>query len=176
MKYHDNPSSRSGVVPCGRTDRRTDAFRNFASASNRSSSLANPLIIHTAPTTTEVCITSWNEPFCPPCCSQPLSPVINHGIRTAYKLGPNNSSLLRWKGKTTARQPILLMQGNNTAYSLTKQNVVVKQDPRNFRRSSLHLLFETNARQSWGTQNVERPFYIDVNTGIVLLDHVLQVC
>jgi hypothetical protein len=35
MKFHENPSSESRVVPCGRTDERTDttklivAFRNF---------------------------------------------------------------------------------------------------------------------------------------------------
>jgi len=38
IKFHENPSSWSRVVPCGRTDRRTDmtkpivAFRNFANA------------------------------------------------------------------------------------------------------------------------------------------------
>jgi len=38
FKFHENPSSGSWVVPCGRTDRRTDmtklivAFRNFAKA------------------------------------------------------------------------------------------------------------------------------------------------
>jgi hypothetical protein len=39
VKFHENPSSGSRVVPCGRTDRRTDmtkviiTFRNFATAS-----------------------------------------------------------------------------------------------------------------------------------------------
>jgi len=38
IKFHENLSSGSRVVPCGRTDRRTDmaklivAFRNFAKA------------------------------------------------------------------------------------------------------------------------------------------------
>jgi hypothetical protein len=38
IKFHENPSSGSGVVPCGGTDGRTDmtkllvAFRNFANA------------------------------------------------------------------------------------------------------------------------------------------------
>ena len=38
MKFHENPSSGSRVVPCGRTDRRADmtklivVFRNFANA------------------------------------------------------------------------------------------------------------------------------------------------
>jgi len=35
IKFHENPSSKRGVVPCGRTDRRTDmklivVFCNFA--------------------------------------------------------------------------------------------------------------------------------------------------
>jgi hypothetical protein len=38
IKFHENPTNGSGVVPCGRTDRQTDmtklivAFRNFANA------------------------------------------------------------------------------------------------------------------------------------------------
>jgi hypothetical protein len=32
IKFHENPSSGSGVVPCERTDRRDEAFRNFANA------------------------------------------------------------------------------------------------------------------------------------------------
>jgi len=42
MKFHENPSSESRVVPCGPTDRRTDitklivAFRNFANAPKKS--------------------------------------------------------------------------------------------------------------------------------------------
>jgi hypothetical protein len=38
IKFHENPSSGSRVVPCGQTDARTDmkklivAFRNFANA------------------------------------------------------------------------------------------------------------------------------------------------
>ena len=44
---------------------------------------------------------------------------------------------------------------------------------RNFRCCSLYRLYQTNARQSYGTQTVQHPFYIDVNTGIVLLVHVL---
>jgi len=36
--FHENPSSGSRVVPCGRTDRQTDrqtfAFRNFTNVSN----------------------------------------------------------------------------------------------------------------------------------------------
>jgi hypothetical protein len=35
MKFHENPSSRSRVVPCRRTDRHDEAsckFRNFANA------------------------------------------------------------------------------------------------------------------------------------------------
>jgi hypothetical protein len=45
MKFHENPSGESRVVPCGRADRQTDrqtdmtkltvAFRNFAKAPKR---------------------------------------------------------------------------------------------------------------------------------------------
>ena len=43
MKFHQNPSSGSGVVPCGRTDRWTDgydeAFHNFANAPKKAAFL-----------------------------------------------------------------------------------------------------------------------------------------
>jgi hypothetical protein len=32
IEFHENPSSRSRVVPCERTDRHDEAFRNFANA------------------------------------------------------------------------------------------------------------------------------------------------
>jgi hypothetical protein len=45
IKFHENPSSGSQVIPCGRMDRRTDmmmltvAFRNFANAPTKSPDL-----------------------------------------------------------------------------------------------------------------------------------------
>ena len=50
MKFHDNPLSGSGVVPCGRTDGQTDisklivAFRNFGNAPEKDTDQGRPLI------------------------------------------------------------------------------------------------------------------------------------
>jgi len=51
IKFHENPSSWSPVVPCGRTDREIDmtelitAFRNFVNESKKPSYRASRLTV-----------------------------------------------------------------------------------------------------------------------------------